>query len=104
MAPFPHETLDCYRLSVEVGRAVRGLKFPRGEADLKAQAVRAGNSVVLNIAEGCSKADGSRLNHFRIARGSAAELAAVLDLLDPPSRESLQMKLRRIGWMLVKLR
>ncbi|MCB9795456.1 MAG: four helix bundle protein [Alphaproteobacteria bacterium] len=104
MAPLPHEKLDCYRLAVEVALAVRRLKFPRGEAELRNQALRASSSVVLNISEGCSRQDGTRLNHFRIASGSAAEVSAALDLLDCPQRAELQTKLRRIHWMVRKLR
>ena len=49
---FDHERLDVYRLSMEVARWVAATDFPRGLASLKDQAVRAAQSVVMNIAEG----------------------------------------------------
>ena len=55
--------------------------IPRGHGDLRDQLRRAAISVPLNIAEGsgrATEADASR--HFAIARGSAMECAAVLDV------------------------
>ena len=49
---FDHERFDCYRLALSVARWLRNTRFPRGDADLRRQAVRAAGSVVLNIAEG----------------------------------------------------
>ncbi|MCB9793429.1 MAG: four helix bundle protein [Alphaproteobacteria bacterium] len=100
----PHENLDCYRLAVEVAREVRGLDFPRGDSDLRNQLLRSSASVVLNIAEGVGQDGKTRLNHYRIAQGSAAESCAALDLLPSPKRDTLQNKLRRIHLMLRKLR
>ena len=78
------QKLDAYRcaiefvaLTVEVQAAI-----PRGHGDLRDQLRRAAISVPLNIAEGsgrASEADASR--HFAIARGSAMECAAVLDVI-----------------------
>ena len=42
-----HETLDAYRLAVEVARWVRATQFPQGDSALKDQAKRAADSVVL---------------------------------------------------------
>lgn len=57
-----------------------------------------------NIAEGAHSLGGNRGKHFRIARGSAAETCAVLDLVDLPDRAQRQAELRRVVAMLCKLR
>ena len=103
MAYFDHEQLDVYRVSLEVSRAVSGMRFGRGDADLRDQAVRASRSVVLHIAEGCARGGKAGKNHFRIARGSAAETCAALDLVSEADVSGLQDKLRRVGAMLTKL-
>lgn len=99
-----HEKLDVYRLAVQVARWVRTTRFPRGDADLKDQARRAAQSVVLNVAEGCHSLGGNRGKHFRIARGSAAEVCAVLDLVDLPQGAAQQDAMRRVVAMLSRLR
>ena len=53
------------------------MKSDRALAD---QLRRAASSVVLNIAEGNRRAGKDRLQFFRIAAGSAAEVRAVLDV------------------------
>ena len=78
------QKLDVYRCSIEFVAisAEIGGAIPRGHADLRDQLRRAAFSVPLNIAEGAgraSEADGAR--HFAIARGSAMECAAVLDVV-----------------------
>ena len=102
--PLSHETLDGYRLAVQVARWVRAARFPVGDADLRDQARRAAQSVVLNIAEGCHSLGGNRGKHFRVARGSAAEVCAVLDLVDLPGREAQQDATRRVVAMLSRLK
>jgi four helix bundle protein len=78
------QKLDVYRCSIEfVAIATEiGGSVPRGYAELRDQLRRAALSVPLNITEGAgraSEADGAR--HFAIARGSAMECAAVLDVV-----------------------
>jgi len=102
MVGFPHEILDCYRLAVGVARWVLAQRFPPRCSELADQAVRAATSVPLNIAEACRQGAAGR-NHFRIAMGSAAELCAVLDLVDLPGGAERQAELRRIGAMLRRL-
>ena len=97
---FDHERLDCYKLALGVSRWLRTTRFPRGDADLRRQAVRAANSVVLNIAEGTSRRNDAAKHHLRIALGSAAETCAVLDLVAIPGAEERQDELRRVGAML----
>jgi four helix bundle protein len=100
-----HENLDAYKLEVEVARWVRKTPFPYGESTLKDQARRAADSIVLNLAEGAYMGTPKeRGRHFRIARGSAAEVCAVLDLVDLPDGPMRQAQLRRVVAMLCKLR
>ncbi|MCB9795457.1 MAG: four helix bundle protein [Alphaproteobacteria bacterium] len=100
---FSHEVLDVYRLAREVALWIRGLEFPRGEAELRNQALRASSSVVLNIAEGRARGGRPGQNHYRIALGSAAELCAVMDLLRVDEALVMQRKLRRVGAMLNRM-
>lgn len=81
-AYFLCERLDCYRVAVEFqglasawcGRARLGA--------LRGQLERASVSIVLNIAEGAGRhAAGDKARFFTIARGSAAECGAILELL-----------------------
>ena len=100
MPYFDHEQLICYQLGLDVARELAITAFPRGEAQLKDQAVRASRSVVLNIAEGRARGGQAGRNHYRIAHGSAAETSAALDLSRVRGAEPLQKKLRRIGSLL----
>ena len=97
---FDHETLDSYRVALEVAKWIAAAKFPAGTSDLRDHAVRAARSVVLNIAEGRSRGGDAARNHYRIAIGSAAETCSVLDLVVLPGGEEQQHKLRRVGVML----
>jgi four helix bundle protein len=77
------QRLDVYRASIEfLAQTVRIPKLPRGHAEVADQLRRAALSVPLNIAEGAgrpSPADAAR--HYAIARGSAMECAALMDVL-----------------------
>jgi four helix bundle protein len=80
---FDHERLDVYTVAVNFLALAHGLmsSFPSGHGDLADQLRRAATSVVLNIAEGAgefSKPEKARF--YRIARRSATECAAVLDV------------------------
>lgn len=71
-----HEALDFVMLADDVASA-----FSRGRAYLADQLRRAATSIPLNIAEGAgefSRRDKARF--YRIARRSAAECAAILDV------------------------
>ncbi|MFO0745002.1 MAG: four helix bundle protein [Myxococcota bacterium] len=95
---FEHEKLDVYPLAVKVARWAAGVGARRS---LKDQVVRAAESVVLNIAEGAALPPGdAKRNHFRIALGSAAEVAAAIDLLGDAARAD---DIRRVGAMLAGL-
>lgn len=104
MSPgFPHESLDCYRLAVGLARWFHAARFPARRADLADQALRASQSIPLNIAEGAGRGGAAGKNHFRIALGSAAELCAILDIVDLPEGPERQAELRRLGAMLRRL-
>lgn len=76
------DRLDCYRVAVEFQVLASGWRSLRGLGAMRDQLDRASVSVVLNIAEGAGRRTPSDKAHFfAIARGSAAECAAVLDLL-----------------------
>ena len=71
---------------------------------MRYQARRAADSVVLNIAEGTSRAGTEPSYHWRVSSGSAAEATAALDLIQIPQGPEIQQKLRRVAAMLRKLR
>ena len=81
---FAHEKLDAYRVArdfLEVAHEVVQ-QLPRGERAIADQLERAASSVLLNTAEGAGRRAGKEKAHFfDIARGSAAECAAVFDVL-----------------------
>ncbi len=79
-----HEKLDVYQVALEfaVWRR-RRLILPRGHADLADQLTRAASSIVLNVAEGAGEFSLKEKRRFyRLARRSATECAAALDLLE----------------------
>jgi four helix bundle protein len=72
---------DAYRLAIAFrAHVVRWLPLKRTE--LSDQLDRASISAVLNVAEGAGRAGRDQARHYAIARGSAFECLAVLDLLD----------------------
>ena len=79
-----HERLDVYRCALQFAalsfQILHGV--PRGHAELTDQLRRATLSIPLNIAEGAGKpTDRDRARFHAIARGSAMECGAILDLL-----------------------
>ena len=79
-----HKKLDVYRVSLQfVAWAYQLVRRLRGvDRSIKDQLVRASQSITLNIAEGNSKrSDADRRRFFDIARASALESGAVLDIL-----------------------
>lgn len=73
----PHQKLRIYRTAKALRRLV--LEHELGDADLRRQARRAVDSVVLNIAEGAAQLGNAKKRHYRIAYASAAEVAAAYD-------------------------
>jgi len=89
------ERLDAYRLAVEFHRALQTIAIPRGTG-LSDQLARASASVVLNLAEGLGReSQRERARFFEIAKASAMECAAVLDLL-PGAPGDAQRLVRRL--------
>jgi four helix bundle protein len=85
---FDHEKLNVYRASIEfVGWTDELLeRLPKSLA-VTNQLDRASTSIPLNIAEGNGKfTDADRCRFFDIARGSALECAACLDVLTAKKR------------------
>jgi four helix bundle protein len=81
-AYLPHERLDVYRLALEFRRSLAPFSKVRGIGPLRDQLFRAADSVVLNIAEGAGRNSRSdKQRHYEIAKGSATESAAALELL-----------------------
>ena len=70
------KSLELIRLSARVISAL-----PRGHAHLADQLRRAASSITLNFAEGAGKSSTrDRRRYFHIARGSANEVVAILDV------------------------
>ena len=72
---------DAYRLALAF-RAHVVPWLPLKRAELSDQLDRASLSIALNIAEGAGRAGRDQARHYAIARGSAFECLAVLDLLE----------------------
>jgi four helix bundle protein len=78
------QKLDVYQRSIEflaLSRRIRG-DLPKGNADLADQLRRAAQSIPQNIAEGAGRVTrADKAKHYTIARGSAMEAAAHLDVM-----------------------
>jgi four helix bundle protein len=107
-----HENLDVYRAAIEFFRlaliVLDGL--PTSRRELRSQLERAAMSVPLNIAEGCGKPSPAHRARFHgIARGSAMECAALLDVCclmghaTAEQRDAAKVLLSRIVAMLTKM-
>ena len=83
MSHFDHERLDVYQVAIEFVILVDEVAetLPTGRAYLVDQLKRAGSSVPLNIAEGAGEYSRLEKHRFyRIAKRSATECAAILDI------------------------
>jgi len=80
---FDHEKLDVYQEAIAFcGWVGEFLEAVSGKAAAKDQLDRASTSIPLNIAEGNGKfSQGDRARFIEMARGSALECAACLDVL-----------------------
>jgi four helix bundle protein len=79
-----YERLDVYRCSLQFAALSFQIleRMPRGHAELGDQLRRATISVPLNIAEGAGKPTSRERARFHaIARGSAMECGAIVDVL-----------------------
>ena len=81
---FSFERLDAYRVAITFAELAHPVarQLPRTKGQLGDQLERAAESIVLRIAEGagCELRSADQRRHFRAARGSAMECAAVLDI------------------------
>ncbi len=75
-------SFDAYDRSLDLLRTLAPLMRRLGGADTKLtdQMRRAAQSVALNVSEANRRKGADRTNRFRIALGSAAEVAACLDV------------------------
>jgi four helix bundle protein len=79
---FDHEKLDVYRLARDFVALVSGLLKRNLTRELRDQLDRSSISILFNIAEGAGKtARADKQRFYEIARGSATESAAQLDVL-----------------------
>jgi four helix bundle protein len=78
------QKLDVYQRAIEflvLAHRVRG-QLPKGHADLADQLRRSAQSIPQNVAEGCGRTTrADKAKHYTIARGSAMESAAHLDVM-----------------------
>lgn len=108
----PQDRLDAYRVSLDLVSLMIAVRrnLPRGHSELADQLKRAAFSVTLNIAEGGGEFSPKEKSRFyRMALRSAAESAAVLDILqregvigEPHWREGRELVHRLVG-MLTRL-
>ena len=76
------ERLDVYRVALEFQVLASSIALPQGRRELRDQLDRAALSIVLNTAEGAGRVGAAdKARFFAMARGSAMECAAVLDVL-----------------------
>jgi four helix bundle protein len=109
---FDHERLDVYKAALSFSVSVHKLsdELPKNRKHLADQLRRASASTVLNIAEGAGEWESKeKARFYRMARRSATECAAAIDILlelgaveRAVTRETLGV-LQRIVCMLVKM-
>lgn len=76
------ERLDVYRVALEFQALATSIVLPAGHREVRDQLDRAALSIVLNTAEGAGRSSAAdKARFFSMARGSAMECAAVLDVL-----------------------
>ena len=106
------QRLDVYRCAIDFVALAAQLSasIPRGQGALRDQLRRAALSVPLNIAEGAGRtSDADAARHYAIARGSAMECAAVLDVaralgsLEEGAHQRATELLARVVAMLTRL-
>ena len=83
MDHFEHERLDVYKAAIAFLALVDEIieHLPKGRGHLADQIERAATSILLNVAEGAGEfATNEKARIYRIARRSATECAAILDV------------------------
>ena len=108
-----HKKLKCYEMALHTARIVPSIirTWPRGTGYLVDQLRRAVSSIVLNISEGNGRTQPrERRRFFSIARASATETSAIIDIaealkyVDNQTYKEIQDKLLQIVKILYKLR
>lgn len=112
MRQFDHERMEVYRQALAFVRCASSIRreLGVGRGALADQLDRASVSIALNIAEGAGEfAKREKARFYRIARRSATECAAILDIVralelarEPPLREGRE-QLQTIVAMLIGL-
>jgi four helix bundle protein len=97
---FTHEGFDGYRHALCIYDEITAWHWPRGEAWLRDQLVRAVGSILLNIAEGLARPGAAGTNQLRIADASAAEVHAALGLVRWRNTDDLQQLAKRVAMTL----
>ena len=100
-----HRRLDVYRFALQclaaIDEIVEGM--PPGRAHLKDPLDRAATSIALNLAEGAGEySPRDKARFYRIARRSAVESAAILDIV-AQRRHAPAEKLARAQQLLVAI-
>ena len=112
MSGFDHERLDVYAVAIDFVVLANEVveRLPRGRGYLADQLQRAATSIPRNIAEGAGEYSGAeKARFYRIARRSATECAAILDvaqrlrLVEDERYEAGRGLLLRVVSMLVKI-
>jgi four helix bundle protein len=76
------ERLDVYRVALEFQALASSIALPSRRREVRDHLDRAALSIVLNTAEGSGRVGAAdKARFFAMARGSAMECAAVLDVL-----------------------
>ena len=109
-SPLSYERFDVYRVALEFQALVPALAPGRGHGSLRDQLYRASTSILLNVAEGCGRSlRGEKASFYSIARGSAMECGAALDvllsrgLIEAAAHRHARGLLVRVTQMLTKL-
>ena len=108
-----NQKFDTQEVALEMAAELRpGLDaLGRRDRDLADQVRRAAASVVLNIAEGAGRRGKDRIQHYRIAAGSAGETAVALRLAkawgylagaDVQVAEALLVRVQAMLWKLTR--
>ena len=94
---FNHEGFDGYRHALHIYDTIQSWTWPRGQAWLRDQLIRATGSVLLNIAEGLARPGAAGVNQLRIADASVAAVHAALQLVRWQNTLELQDRARRVA-------
>lgn len=97
---FEHRNLDAYRAALEVLRLCDEIKssLPRGQSNTRAQIERASTSVIANLAEGAGElSPPEKARFYRMAKRSAIELAAWLEIVEQRKQASVLIIAEALG-------